>query len=625
MASSGTFGNLVGAFRPAEKAGVSNVSCSCPACTGLQCLERPRFFAGQLLSEADFNSEIDYMLAKQRLHNRYLHGVGTVCGLEVVCSGCDGQVIIQPGYAIDPCGNDIIVCQQQQFDVLKAIKACCDARKKKSKTGCDPFQPPSDPGCANTVQNWCITIQYQETMTQPITPLRGLQKTCSCNTCSSTCGCGCGNGSGMMQSNGCSGNGSSTSTSSSSPTTATVSCEPTRVLESYQLGVVEDPGNCTEFPTLLQNTLLSNLAECIAPVFQLLDKNNNVNNVLTASLAGTLPTSQILNSDAFTACCQLRQLAIDLFTNSTTTTRCNPLNNLSTCPQPPQNNPNNPGGVTGGGSDPQYLTQVQTAVVSIWNVLVAYMVECACYQLLPPCPPDPGDDRLVLACLTIRNGVITNVCNFGCRKFAGGFPSFFYWLSLIPIIPALKRLVTELCCGTTEGTITGIGSSNRFAFNAAANVGPTGSVQRAFTEGNFALPRAFFARVGDLSQKLSLQGLASSIPVGGLNLATVQGMSLQNAQNSLNSFGVTYEVRQVNSSANVPLSPGGLSSPLDLVAPFAQSGDHVVIYQIQSTGAVAAVQRANVAQTQSVLDLQKQVATMKADIEVLKKVNLPKS
>ena len=119
MASFG-FGNILGTI---DKDRSSTVTCSCPACTGLECLERPRFFAGQLLSEADFNSEIDYVRAKQRLHNRYLHGVGTVCGLEVVCSNCQGQVIIKPGYAIGPCGNDIIVCEEQQFDVVKAIKA----------------------------------------------------------------------------------------------------------------------------------------------------------------------------------------------------------------------------------------------------------------------------------------------------------------------------------------------------------------------------------------------------------------------------------------------------------------------------------------------------------------------
>lgn len=172
-----TLGNFLGMTDTRQ---TSQISCSCPACTGLNCLERPRFFAGQLISEAELNSEIDYMLAKQRLHNRYLHGVGTVCGLEVVCSNCEGQVIVKPGYAIDPCGNDIIVCTEQRFDLLKAIKACCDSRKKKCKTDCDPYLPAGDPGCTGLEQHWCITITYQEKPTRPTTPLRNQPKSCGC-------------------------------------------------------------------------------------------------------------------------------------------------------------------------------------------------------------------------------------------------------------------------------------------------------------------------------------------------------------------------------------------------------------------------------------------------------------
>ena len=60
--------------------------CSCPTCaggsdcSGLQCLERPRFIPGQLLSDADLNDQVSYLLAKNRLHNRYLHGWGVVSG-----------------------------------------------------------------------------------------------------------------------------------------------------------------------------------------------------------------------------------------------------------------------------------------------------------------------------------------------------------------------------------------------------------------------------------------------------------------------------------------------------------------------------------------------------------------
>src|SRR5712672_3146475 len=92
-------------FNPARNASATNTPanpCCCPACTGLQCLDRTRFFAGQLLTEADLNNDQSYWLAKSRLHNRYLHGWGVACGLQVVCGPCDGWVTIKTGYAIDP-------------------------------------------------------------------------------------------------------------------------------------------------------------------------------------------------------------------------------------------------------------------------------------------------------------------------------------------------------------------------------------------------------------------------------------------------------------------------------------------------------------------------------------------
>src|SRR6185369_9680663 len=43
-----------------------------------------KYFYGQLLGVQDFQAEQNYFRDKLRLHNRCLHGYGTVCGLEVV-------------------------------------------------------------------------------------------------------------------------------------------------------------------------------------------------------------------------------------------------------------------------------------------------------------------------------------------------------------------------------------------------------------------------------------------------------------------------------------------------------------------------------------------------------------
>jgi len=105
-------------------------------CCDLECLVRPRFFCGQLLTDADLTALVEWSRARFRLA-RHRHGWGVVCGLEV---SRDLQkpagVLIHPGYAIDCCGNDIVVCDEGWADLAQVCpKAeCFDpyvARKKR--------------------------------------------------------------------------------------------------------------------------------------------------------------------------------------------------------------------------------------------------------------------------------------------------------------------------------------------------------------------------------------------------------------------------------------------------------------------------------------------------------------
>ena len=73
-----------------------------------QQLVRNHYFAGQLLSADDLQREQDYMLARLRRRNRFLTGWGVVAGLEVSVEQ-GGTVVVQPGFAIDCAGNELIV------------------------------------------------------------------------------------------------------------------------------------------------------------------------------------------------------------------------------------------------------------------------------------------------------------------------------------------------------------------------------------------------------------------------------------------------------------------------------------------------------------------------------------
>jgi hypothetical protein len=73
--------------------------------------KRPSYFSGQLLDVATLQAEQDYFREKMRLHNRQLHGFGIVSGLGVSVSSPEDQggsrIIVEPGYAIDPRGEEI--------------------------------------------------------------------------------------------------------------------------------------------------------------------------------------------------------------------------------------------------------------------------------------------------------------------------------------------------------------------------------------------------------------------------------------------------------------------------------------------------------------------------------------
>src|SRR5690606_21431600 len=114
----------------------------CPDCGGLECLCRPRFFAGQLLTEQDLNRLDHYIVEKHKLHNRHLFGSGVVCGLEVTCAPCDELVNVSPGYALSPCGEDIVVCKPDSVDICALIARCRDVEEPDCRpyAGQDPCE-----------------------------------------------------------------------------------------------------------------------------------------------------------------------------------------------------------------------------------------------------------------------------------------------------------------------------------------------------------------------------------------------------------------------------------------------------------------------------------------------------
>jgi hypothetical protein len=79
--------------------------------------ERTRYFTRQLLDDDDLTEEQLYFREKARRHNRMLHGWGIVCGLCVRPSAAGRELIVEPGYALDPYDDEIVVEDEVTLDL----------------------------------------------------------------------------------------------------------------------------------------------------------------------------------------------------------------------------------------------------------------------------------------------------------------------------------------------------------------------------------------------------------------------------------------------------------------------------------------------------------------------------
>ena len=151
--------------------GPGGVSCQS---SGLVSMERVRYFARQLITPDDLTQEQEYFRAKLRRHNRLLHGWGVVCGLEVKPAATEWSVTIEPGYALGPQGDEILVEQQVTVDLSRqdlegnALLSCGEI----------------DPCCSNVRvgraagEQLFIAVAYAECTARPV---RGQPAGCGCD------------------------------------------------------------------------------------------------------------------------------------------------------------------------------------------------------------------------------------------------------------------------------------------------------------------------------------------------------------------------------------------------------------------------------------------------------------
>jgi hypothetical protein len=414
----------------------------CPACGGLQCLCRPRFFPGQLLTDEDLNRLERYVVDKNKLHARYLHGWGVACGLEVVCDPCTtSNVVVRTGYALSPCGDDIIVCKDQSVNVCELIDQC------RPQTGvvCDPpyNQPPRE--CRDGTEPWVLAICYDERPTRGITALTGSTDTACCSSC--TCG-----GSGSC---GCGGSAKKASAKVSGKKAAyQPQCEPTQICEGYRFVAYKRPpqtpaqlppgraaagnvdlifawmyANRAKFGPLLERVLC-----CVTAALEL---------QASFSDRGKYTSGQ----DAANAYVDYLDALRD-FAASFALHNCTFLDKLTT--ETADLTPQVENLRKAAALDETQKALLTSALQRLDYNLFDLIAECFCSALLPACPPPAPDNCVPLALLTVRTRDchVVQICNWEARKLLITWQTVGYWLSWLPW-QRLRLWISRLCCADT--------------------------------------------------------------------------------------------------------------------------------------------------------------------------------
>lgn len=180
---------------------VSSCSCGGKGCAlcYTSAFVRPNFFAGQLLTEDDLQKLGEYVVAKNRLHNRFLFGEGVVCGLEVTCDPCGKGVTVHPGYALDCCGNDLTLACKTTLDINTMVREL----RRSAGTDCGdpcaeakPVKPKDDPSMIpvkgqdavveeSVTRHYCLYLRYCEDRTDPVAPY-STGEPCGASACETT-------------------------------------------------------------------------------------------------------------------------------------------------------------------------------------------------------------------------------------------------------------------------------------------------------------------------------------------------------------------------------------------------------------------------------------------------------
>lgn len=335
-------------------------------CCELVCFERPNYFCGHLLTDADLMREQWYFREKNKLYHRNLHGHGIVCGLRLTCDpNCPGGVLIDEGYAIDDCGNDLVVCEPLPFDVVGRLR---EKGYLVEEAPPDPCKPKEEKPECKVKQCFYITICYQEEPAEFTTPF--------------IAGCRAG------------------------PS----ECEPTRIREGVRFDVL------AELPK--EAGWLDDLKLRLEACFKLFSEGAFAQALKNKSDLLERIVKREAGHEKHKECCdlfcELRGLLLLYLKKHPDKYNCAIEDEILKIKIP----------CAEEKTEGNYREMCRDAICRLLELAWQYVIDCALGEMIPRCPEPAQASCIVLGTVEVENGRVVRVCNCP-RSYVWSFAHFF--------------------------------------------------------------------------------------------------------------------------------------------------------------------------------------------------------
>ena len=467
----------------------------CPACQG-QGIVRPRFFAGQLLTEDDLQLLTDYVGHKNRLHNRRLFGAGVVCGLEVSCHPCGkGQVIVHPGYALDCCGNDLMLACAQALDIPAMIRNL--RRDQLGGYDCgDPCPDPEELAATNPQvgertngqqdavlqpakpnMRYCLYLRYCEQSSDPVMPYstgdecgsvaceptrvrEGVKFELRCRPADAAANpliqrlCACVGDVrrflNVLNALGTLGSHTAVAQAALAKDPAAFQFETVSFMEQADRELEQQIKNFRENPSksiptelilaVRDTAFLVNRFEVLAPAdkAKFLQTNRELGGILERTKAAINQAIEVTSKEAVPNFNAIRDWLIERLSQSPFLSDCTLRERVYAVPLPM---------VTQASEDRARIVVAENR--PLIEAFINYLRDCVCRVVNPACVPC-DDAGVVLACLEVGDCEVVKVCNLE-RTFVISPAAVRYWL---PPLQLLGNLFERFCCDSLDPLFT---------------------------------------------------------------------------------------------------------------------------------------------------------------------------